>query len=225
MRVILIVFISLLFTACKKDSPKPPEAAVLTSPEQNALCTTGVTITPTTSRVEFIWQTANNTNTYELRVTNLLTGNTQTVNTQSTSAELILDKGAPYSWVIITRNTEVQETVSSTTWQFYNAGSQITHAPFPAQIIAPFSGASVVRDINGEITLEWSGADVDNDIAGFEVFVDTSSPPGVLAASPSPTVSTIKIITIANSVYYWKVITIDSEGNRSDSGVYSFRAL
>lgn len=225
MRIILIVFISLIFTACKKDSPKPPEAAVLISPEQNSLCTTGVTITPTTSRVEFIWQTANNTNTYELRVTNLLTGNTQTVNTQSTSAELILDKGAPFSWVIITRNTEVQETASSSTWQFFNAGSQITHAPFPAQIIAPLSGASVVRDINGEITLEWSGADVDNDIEGYEVFLDTSSPPQVLAASPSSSVFTIKIIAIANSVYYWKVITIDSEGNRSDSGVYSFRAL
>jgi hypothetical protein len=225
MRVVIVVFISLLFTACKKDSPKPPSAAVLTFPLQNSLCITGVSITPSTSRVEFKWQTADNTNTYELRVTNLLTDITQTVSTQSTSAELTIEKGTPFSWLVITRNTEVQETASSTTWQFFNAGSQITHAPFPAQIIAPLSGASVVRDINGEIILEWSGADVDNDIVGYEIFLDTVSPPQVLAASPAASVSSIKINTTANTIYYWKVITKDAEGNSSDSGIYSFRAL
>ena len=176
MRVILIVLIGLLFTACKKDSPKPPSAALLIFPEQNSLCTTGVSITPTSSRVEFIWQTANNTNTYELRVTNLSTDITQTVNTQATSAELTIEKGSPFSWQVITRNNQVQETASSATWQFFNAGSQITHAPFPVQIVAPLSGASVVSDINLEIELEWSGADVDDDIVGYEIFVDKVSP-------------------------------------------------
>jgi hypothetical protein len=225
MRVILIVFIGLLFTTCKKDSPKPPSAAVLIFPEQNSLCTTGVSITPTSSRVEFIWQTANNTNTYELRVTNLLTDITQTVNTQATSAELTIEKGSQYSWQVITRNTQVQETASSATWLFFNAGSQITHAPFPAQIVAPLSGASVVSDINSEIELDWSGADVDDDIVGYEIFLDTVSPPQVLVASPAATVSSIKVNTLPNTVYYWKVITRDAKGNTSDSGVYSFRAL
>lgn len=225
MRVILIVFISLLFTACKKDSPKPPSAAFLTFPEKNSLCTTGVSITPTSSRVEFIWQTADNTNTYELRVTNLSTDITQTVNTQATSAEVTIEKGTPFSWQVITRNTQVQETASSVVWQFFNAGSQTTHAPFPAQIVAPLSGASVVSDINSEIELEWSGADVDNDIVGYEIFLDTVSPPQVLVASPAATVSSIKVNTIPNTVYHWKVITRDVEGNTSDSGIYSFRAL
>ena len=225
MRVILIIFIGLLFTACKKDTPKPPSAAVLIFPEQNSLCTTGVTITPTSSRVEFIWQTANNTDTYELRVTNLLGEFTQTVRTQATSAELIIEKGTPFSWQVITRNNEVQETASSASWQFFNAGSQITHAPFPAQIVAPLSGASAVSDINSEIELEWSGADVDDDIVGYEIFVDTVSPPQVQVASPAATVSSIKVNIIPNTVYYWKVITRDAEGNTSDSGIYSFRAL
>lgn len=172
-----------------------------------------------------MWQAADNTNTYELRVANLLTGITQTANTQFTSAELTIEKGAPHSWVVITSNTEVQETASSAIWQFFNAGSQISHAPFPAQIIAPLSGASVVRDINGEIVLEWSGADVDNDIVGYEIFLDTVPPPQVLVASPASSVSSIKINTTANIVYYWKVITKDAEGNSSDSGIFSFRAL
>ena len=168
MRVILIIFIGLLFTACKKDSPKPPSAAVLIFPEQNSLCTTGVSITPTSSRVEFIWQTANNTETYELRVTNLLANVTQTVNTQATSAEITIDKGTPFSWQVITRNTQVQETASRAVWQFFNAGSQMAHAPCPAHIVAPFSGASVVCDINAARELEWSGADVDADLRGSE---------------------------------------------------------
>ncbi|NNL01905.1 MAG: hypothetical protein HKP39_06485, partial [Eudoraea sp.] len=86
-------------------------------------------------------------------------------------------------------------------------------------------GASVVSDINSEIELEWSGADVDNDIVGYEIFLDTVSPPQVLLASPAATVSSIKVNTIPNTVYYWKVITRDVEGNTSDSGIYSFRAL
>ena len=77
-------------------------------------------------------------------------------------------------------------------------------APFPAQIVAPLSGASVVSDINSEIELEWSGADVDNDIVGYEIFLDTVSPPQVLVASPAASVSSIKVNTIMNTVYYWK---------------------
>lgn len=225
MRVILIVFISLLFTACKKDSPKPPEAALLIFPQQNSLCTTGVTITPSTSRVEFAWQTANNTESYELRVTNLISGITQTANTQFTTAELTIDKGTPYSWSVITSNTKVPETNSSAVWQFFNAGSQITHTPFPAQIVTPLSGTSVVRDINQEVTLEWLGADVDDDIVGYEIYVDTVTPPLVLVSSPAASVSSIKISCNSDTVYYWKVITMDNEGNSSDSGIYSFRAL
>ena len=89
----------------------------------------------------------------------------------------------------------------------------------------PLSGASVVSDINSEIELEWSGADVDDDLIGYEIYVDTVSPPQVLVASPAATVSSITVNIIPNTAYYWKVISKDAEGNTSDSGIYSFRAI
>lgn len=64
----------------------------------------------------------------------------------------------------------IDQVASSETWLFYNAGSQTTYAPFPAQLVNPTSGSTVQMDIANEVLLEWSGADVDNDIESFEVF-------------------------------------------------------
>ncbi len=210
--------------ACGKDSPNPPSAAKLLFPELNSECTTGVDLNETTSRVEFLWQKAADTDTYELRVTHLMTNVTQTVSTAQLSAELPLQKGAPYSWVVISRNTETQETAISSSWRFYNAGSVRSYAPFPAEIIAPKSGATLFRDINSEVVLEWVGVDIDNDIAGYELYFSTVNPP-VLFSEPTASTTSIKVSVLANTVYYWKIITTDSEGNRSDSGVYGFKVL
>ena len=117
---------------------------------------------------------ANNTTTYELRVTNITLNITQTISTEALSASLPLAKGTPYSWLVISRNTATQETATSATWQFYNAGAQTTYAPFPAQpMYSPTSGSTAVMDMNNEVELEWSAADVDNDIAGFEISFGT----------------------------------------------------
>lgn len=227
MRLFTVVLIgSLLLFGCKKKaSPKPPEISVLVFPEKSSECTTGVALTSTTSEVEFRWQVANNTDSYELRVTNLNTNTTQSITTMSTSAKLPLQKGMPYSWMVTSKNEEVLETVSSETWLFYNSGSQTTYAPFPAELIEPELGASVVKDINSDITLRWSGADVDNDIAGFEIYFSTENPPEELVFSTGPVAASRQVAVEANTIYYWRVVTTDSEGNTSDSGVFDFRAL
>jgi hypothetical protein len=222
---LIVIIGSLLVLSCKKDDPRPPEAALLSFPLQNSECNTGVDLNETTSQVEFKWLQARNAETYELRVTNTASNITQTVSTESLSAKLPLAKGAPYSWVVLTRNTETQVTTTSAAWQFYNAGSETTYAPFPAQLIVPLSGASTVRDINNEVELDWSGADVDNDIAGYEVYFGVETPPVDLIASPSAGNSKINVSVTPNSVYYWKILTRDSEGNTSDSGIFTFRVL
>ncbi len=226
MRNIVWLFVGLLLLGCSKDSPpKGPEAAQLTFPEQNSECTTGTDLNAVTSQVEFRWQTANNTDTYELRVTNVNSGVSQTVTTAALSARLPLEKGALHRWNVITRNAKTESTATSDTWQFYNAGSQTNYAPFPAEIISPESGASVIRDINNEVTLQWIGADIENDISGYEVYLDTTNPPTTLVGSPSVSINTIQVSVASDTVYFWKVITRDREGNTSDSGVFSFRAL
>jgi len=226
MKQILTFLILLLMVACGKDSPKPPEAAMLSFPAQNSECTTGISLNNTTSQVEFRWLTAKYADTYQLKFTNVL-NNTSVTNapTEALSVRVPLLKGVPYQWTITTRNSDTQEIAISEAWYFYNAGTQTTFPPFPAQISTPISGGSVVRDLNNEITLGWTGADVDNDIASYEVYLDTVTNPQLLIASPSLNITEIQASVEADTIYYWRVVTIDRAGNTSDSGTYSFRVV
>ena len=225
MRKLLAIGILIVFTGCGKDDPKPPSVVQLVFPLQDSECTTGVVISPTTSEVEFQWQESVNTDTYELRVTHLLDNTTITRTTTNTSSVVQLEQGAPYSWFVISKNMATQEEPQSATWRFYNAGSESTYAPFPATILSPDSGSSVARDTNGEVLLQWSATDIDNDIANFEVYLSTANPPETLVGSPSVSINQLSVAVDADTIYFWKVITRDREGNTSDSGVYSFRAL
>lgn len=224
--VALIICLFLVVTSCKKKSAaNPPEAVFLVFPEENSECTTGVSLGEETSQVEFRWNLADNTETYELRVTNIATGTVQTIVSASSSARLPLAKGEQFSWFVRSRNSEVEETVSSQEWYFYNAGSRSTFAPFPATIITPASSDNVFKDINNEVELSWSASDLDDDIVGFEVYFSVETPPIDLIRELSSTETSVKVSVTSDTVYYWKVIVIDEEGNRSDTGVYSFKVL
>ncbi len=226
MRKAFIWTIVLLMIGCGKDSPKPPEAALLSFPLQDSECTTGVSLNDRTSQVEFRWQEARFADTYELKVTNILTGQSVTnAPTLALSARVPILKGTPYKWRVTTRNEETQEIALSEEWFFYNAGNQTTYPPFPARIIEPGSGSSVVRDINNQITLSWTGADADNDIQSYEVYLDTAPDPQVLIASPSVSINQVQADVAIDTVYYWRVVTLDRQGNASDSGVFSFRVI
>ncbi len=226
MRTIILLLFGVLLIGCKKKSnPKPPEIATLVFPNKNSECTTGSDLNQTTSEVEFIWMASDHTETYELRVTNLNTNITQTMTTAALSAKLPIAKGEPFSWFIRSRNTKVNETAVSETWRFYNAGFQTTYAPFPAELIEPKNGTSIFKDINNEVTLEWHGADIENDIVGYELYFSTTTPPETLIASPSFNINSEKVSVTSNTDYFWKVITMDSEGNSSDSGIFVFKVL
>ncbi len=227
MNRLFFVLCSVFLFSCggSDDPPAKPERVLLVYPQKDSECTTGVSIDDISSRVEFNWQASNNTVIYELRVTNLNSSVTQTISTGSLSAKLPLQKGAPYSWFVTSKNSQVSETSNSEVWRFYNSGFVTTYPPFPAEIIFPKSGASVFKDINNEITLEWSGADVDEDLMGYEVYFSTENPPTTLVGSPAKDITTFKVIVLSNKVYYWQVISKDKEGNTSDSGIYEFKVL
>ncbi|MEB8327941.1 hypothetical protein OO009_01125 [Flavobacteriaceae bacterium KMM 6897] len=226
MKQITLLLMVLVLGGCGgKDAPKAPESSRLVFPLKDSECTTGVSLTNTTSEVEFQWQASDNTETYQIRLTNLLTNVSQNMSTSATAIKLPLDKGAPYSWFITSKNTNVTETATSEIWRFYNSGFQTSYAPFPADIIAPKSGASVLKSANNEVELDWSGADVDNDIIGYEVYFSTNNPPETLVFSPQFNDTDVNVTVVANTVYYWSVKTLDSEGNTSDSGVYQFKSL
>lgn len=226
MRIIALFFISVFIFGCKKkDAPKAPDTASLLFPERSSECTIGTDLNSTTTEVEFRWQKAKNTDTYELRVTDVMANTSQRIEVATQSAKLPLHKGILYSWQVSTKNEDVLEVVLSEEWQFYNAGSQTTYAPFPAAVNSPISGTSVNKNANNQVTLNWSGADIDNDILEYEVYFSTSNPPVSIIQTLSVSTSILNVDVASNTVYYWKVITRDREGNESDSGVFDFRSL
>ena len=212
-----------ILAGCKSDPPAAPGKVLLTEPARNSECTPVETSNGNSSIVRFRWQPANNTEIYELRVTNLTTNIAQTKSTSQTTETLSLQKGNPFSWVVLSKNGQTTDDVSSEPWSFYNPGSQTDHVPFPAEIVAPLSGNTIFDDINNEIELQWTGADLDEDIESYDLFFSTENPPNTLIASLGSGESTFKVTVISGTVYYWKVITKDSEGNISDTGVLDFK--
>lgn len=125
--------------------------------------------------------------------------------------------------MVISKNSKTTTEPSSESWYFYSPGSQTNYVPFPAEIIAPISGSYVFKDINNEVTLKWSGADADNDIESFEIYFSTENPPQTLVATANASTTEEKVSVVSKTVYYWRVITKDREGNASDTGVLDFR--
>ena len=198
-----------------------PSSARLVFPHENSLCNEGTNITDTHSTVLFEWWASNNTDAYVLTLKNLSTGNITTHETTSTEISIVLDRATQYQWFVTSKSNAVSTLAQSSTWQFYNAGEGIqNYAPFPAEIIYPVMAETVVTAAN-EITLEWDGDDVDDDIMDYDVYFGTENPPGIYA---SDLVEDNLIVSIApDTIYYWKIITKDSQGNSSDSGVYQFK--
>tara|TARA_R110000868_G_scaffold1647_1_gene13235 strand:- start:2532 stop:3215 length:684 start_codon:yes stop_codon:yes gene_type:complete len=225
MKPIAIFLCFLALVGCGgKDSPKPPLPALLVFPQKNSECTTGQDVTGSnTSLVEFRWQTSDHTESYELRATNLNSNTTQTIVVNGSSAKLPIQKGAPYSWLVVSKNTKVSETARSETWRFYNAGVETTHAPFPAEVIAPITGSNISKDLNNEVLLDWEGADVDNDLEGYEVYFSTETPPTTLITTLTSGKSDFKVSVAANTIYYWRIVTLDLEGNTATNSISQFK--
>jgi hypothetical protein len=204
----------------------PPGKSTLTAPANNKTCETGTSISDTQSEVTFTWGTSANTNTYDLKITNL---NTSTVTNKtaltSTTAKVTLDKGVPYSWNITSKSTASTTTTASDTWKFYLAGTGVVnYAPFPADLKTPASGSTITRDGDGKVAFTWDGSDPDTgDTLKYTLYVDTTdgkqTPP---AAQTDLTAKTASVALEAATTYYWRVKTSDGI-NSSYSIVYSFK--
>ena len=206
--------------------PQPPGSVSLTAPASGKVCETGSSTSDTKSNVDFSWQASSNTNSYDLQVTNLNTSTTiNKTGLTTTNATVELDKGQPYSWKVISKNTSTTQTGISSSWKFYLAGQGIkNYAPFPADLKAPTSGSTISRSSEGKITFTWEGSDPDQgDELKYTLFVDKSdgkqSPSGDLT---NISAKTVDVALDAATLYYWRVKTNDGT-NSSFSTVYSFR--
>lgn len=218
---LLYYLLCIVALSCKKPTPEPPTKSVLSLPANNEACTTGTVTSPTLSSILFKWGGSQNAESYELTIKNLETGIVTTQTTSSTELSVSLARNMPYSWFVTAKTSKVATTAVSDTWRFYNAGEAASSfAPFPADLTFPRI-AQRVTPTAGKITLTWAGSDVDNDIQSYDIYLGTTSSPTLLKAGHT-SLSLPDVAVNATSTYYWKVITKDSKGNTSDSGVSVF---
>lgn len=227
-----IFLIALLaFASCDSDSPEPspepdaeaPGKAELSLPANNKECEQG-DVSGDDATVTFTWAASENTNTYDLKVTNLDDNTFTTRNGISgTSVEVSLERGHPYSWTVTSRNSGSKTTISDI-WKFYLASDgESNFAPFPAAAVAPTPGATVTPT-DGKVRLEWESVqDPDGDSVTYTLYADdidgTQEPQ---AEWKNMTSTNVEISVNANTVYYWRVVTSDGN-NAATSSTYSFK--
>jgi hypothetical protein len=223
-----LLFVYLVFNllACKEKGLDPdlgePSAVNLLFPAENSLCNVGTDSTTTESTVAFEWTPGDNADGYQLVVKNLNTGDSIAEITSDTKLSLRIKRACPFAWYVISKSNSYEKTAQSDIWKFYNAGEATeNYAPFPAEILSP-KMAETLSATDHVISLSWKANDIDGDIDAYDVYFGTTNPPVMMVSNVHET-SLNDVIVTANTVYYWKVVTKDTSGNRSDSGVYQFK--
>lgn len=191
----------------------------LVFPENVSECTEGTIITDTKSEVVFKWaRLTENTNTYNVNLTNLNTNTIVLFETNDTELPITLERGTPYSWFVSYASSDYP---ISEIWSFYNAGPGLdSYLPFPATAVSPVSGASI-SSTSTNVNLIWKGEDLDDDIIGYDLYFGIEENPPLLAEDIEATRYNDIPVT-AGLQYYWKIITKDSVGNESESEIFTF---
>ena len=229
MKKIIFSIITLIVFSCSgggdDDSPtvtpepKVPSAANLIFPINNSECTEGTNVTENNSTILFEWMISANTDSYELVIKNLDTNTETSYSSTINEKSVELARATPYSWYIISKSNTVSDTATSASWKFYNAGEgEMSYAPFPATVVSPEDQSNVT---GSSVTLEWSGSDVDNDIAYYDVYFGVGSNISVIAEDVTSNSLSNVTVSSGNS-YVWYVVTTDQEGNSSNSEHFSF---
>jgi hypothetical protein len=222
-----LIFLIAIFYSCggaaggNKDTPAPAPAKVgLIAPAQNELCTQGTVTSSTQSTVTLKWNAAANAESYDVNIKDLDAGTTTTQTTTTTQADVSLKRNTAYSWAVTSKSTKNSTTAQSDFWKFYNSGPAATnYAPFPADLTTPSAGQKVSA-VNGKVTLSWNGSDVDNDIASYNLYWGTTA--NVALLKNGVLLSSYDVDVTSGNTYYWKIITVDTKGNQSNSGIAQF---
>ncbi len=235
--IIAISFLT-LFTALNcgggdeptPDPPGPPDPPVVVVPDKvmllmpadNSACLKGSSESGTTASLSFSWEKAAHADSYQLDVKNLLTQQVSSFTTTNLTYSATLTVNMPYSWSVTSVNSKGK--TGSATWKFYLAGAATSnYAPFPAELIAPASGTEI--NANGaasvQVSFAWQGSDVDNDIASYALYLDNEKATTQVIASQTDTTATQTLTS--GKTYYWKVVTTDKVGNKSNSAISGFQ--
>ena len=84
--------------------------------------------------------------------------------------------------------------------------------------------AEIIDPSASQITLSWTGSDVDDDIVGYDVYFGTTTTPEIYTSDQVDS-NLNNVALTADTIYYWQIITKDSQGNTSSSGIFQFKNL
>jgi hypothetical protein len=230
-KLVYILFLVVFIVGCKDttdDGPDgnpngaqdDPTGVQLIFPHEDSLCNEGENPTSTESTVFFEWVPNDNAEIYTLTVENRDSGAISQYQTEDFIFPITIERGVAFRWFV---TYELQgETKESAIWNFYNAGPGIqTYPPFPAKIISPIMAQSIPS--TNTVILQWEGNDVDNDISAYDVYFSANNPPDLNTSDLAA--SQLSVAVNSGTIYYWKVVTKDAEGNTSESTVHQFRIL
>lgn len=222
---IFFIIITIFIASCGGKTPEeellPPGTVTLSSPTNNNTCFQGSVISgETTSSVTFVWNAADNAESYQIKITNLSTNTSTSHAINGLSYTISLTMNVYYSWNV--KAVNANGTTDSENWNFYLSGTPASsYAPAPADLVSPASEA--VISSNGastvDVSFQWIGNDPDNDIESYDVYLDDSNA-SVKILSAVTDISTTQTLA-SGKTYYWKVVTKDKAGN-SSTAVSSF---
>lgn len=203
-------------TPSEFQSTGSPGSADLIAPASNNSCLLGTSVDAFTSNVLFQWSDSEDTDSFDLTYTNLLTNDTKTkTGIKTNSTTILLFKRFPYSWSVKSIKSN-SKTANSGTNKFYLAGSSIvTNVPLGAILSTPTTSS-------GKTTLSWTGSDPDaGDVLTYTLYVDKvdGKQTPVMSAISS---SSVQITLDTGSTYFWRVKTTDQTNNSSFSSISTF---
>lgn len=183
-----------------------PTSANLLLPTDNAPCVNA------TGGVQFTWANADNATSYNLNITNTVTGAKQTITTNANSYSVNnLVTGNYYSWSVTSKSSTVSDTAISLSRKFYVASAlSSNYAPFPAQLTAPFNNAT---GLSLPITFQWVGNDPDgvSDIVNYSLYIDD------IFRTTTTNQSFQVTSNIASGLHTWYVVTTDKSNVQTSS--------
>ncbi|MGC6421476.1 MAG: hypothetical protein ACON47_07495 [Flavobacteriaceae bacterium] len=217
------LYLSLFFgiwIGCSPPAIPEPDPAVLLAPDNLDSCTTAFSINDTTSQVTFRWRAALYTDSYELVVENSQTGQQYKEQTMLQTTNMVLDKGFPYEWWVLSLSEASLVEARSTSWRFYLESDTIAnHIPFATLLLQPSEGAIIP---SGEVFFEWKGHDLDAEALRYTFYLGESI--DTMQILEADTTATIYQQSLTSpGTYYWAVTTIDSQGNSARSVPFSFQ--
>ncbi len=182
-----------------------PGQVTLTSPVNGA--------TNQSTTLTLSWSASANATSYDLYLGTTNTPGVYAQNLSGTSfaVSTALSAGSTYYWYVIAKNS-AGSAPASTTWSFATTAS----VPGQVTLTSPVNGAT---NQSTTLTLSWSAS---ANATSYDVYLGTSSTPGVYAQNLSGTSFAVSTALSAGSTYYWYVIAKNSVGSAPASTTWSF---